>query len=263
MKPEKAVRLKFIYQICKLDKENYFIAKQKIMKTKQKIFLVEDDHNFGAVLKSYLEINDYRVSWVLDGKDAFAEFKKDDFDICILDVMLPNVDGFMIASEIKKYDKNVPLVFLTAKTLKEDILKGYGLGADDYITKPFDSEVLLCKISAILNRKISGKKDNKIPEIFAIGKYNFNWKLRQIHLNDKIQKLSPKESELLKLLCVNKNEILQRQIALKKIWKDDNYFTTRSMDVYITKLRKYLNEDQLIEIVNIHGSGYRLIVKEK
>ncbi|MCD4774336.1 MAG: response regulator transcription factor [Bacteroidales bacterium] len=233
------------------------------MKPKQKIFLVEDDHNFGAVLKSYLEINDYHVKWVLDGKDAFAEFNKDEFDICILDVMLPNVDGFMIASEIKKYDNNVPLIFLTAKTLKEDILKGYGLGADDYITKPFDSEVLLCKISAILNRKISGDNDKEIPDIFEIGKYRFNWKLRQIQLNDNIQKLSPKESELLKLLCINKNEVLPRRIALKNIWRDDNYFTTRSMDVYITKLRKYLKEDTLIEIANIHSSGYRLIIREK
>ena len=233
------------------------------MKPKQRIFLVEDDNNFGAVLKSYLEMNDYFVKWVLDGKDAFINFKKDDFDICILDVMLPNVDGFMIASEIKKYDYKTPIIFLTAKTLKEDILKGYGLGADDYITKPFDSEVLLCKIQAVLNRRISSKNNIEIPEIFEIGKYRFNWKLRQVQFEDEIKKLSPKESELLKLLCINKNEVLERCEALKKIWKDDNYFTTRSMDVYITKLRKYLKKDCSVEIVNIHGSGYRLIVKEK
>jgi two-component system, OmpR family, response regulator len=226
------------------------------MKTNYHIFLVEDDLSFGAVLKSYLEINDYTVTWFDDGKYAVERFRTGKYHICILDVMLPNVDGFTIGKEIRLMDKNVPMIFLTAKALKEDILKGYNLGADDYITKPFDTEVLLCKISAIIKRQSTSPVTNE--SIFNIGTFRFDSKLRQIQRGDEIQKLSPKESDLLKLLCQNQNELLPRETALRKIWGDDGYFTARSMDVFVTKLRKFLSGDPNIEIKNIHGSGFSL-----
>lgn len=231
------------------------------MTEKQNIFLVEDDLSFGAVLKSYLEIYDYKVTWVDDGKYAIEKFRKGNFKICILDVMLPNVDGFTIGTEIRKIDKEIPMVFLTAKTLKEDILRGYNLGADDYITKPFDTEVLLCKIQAIIKRQSTQPVYEEVS--FNIGSYVFDSKLRTISREDKKQKLSPKESDLLKLLCQNKNELLPRDRALRKIWGEDGYFTARSMDVFITKLRKYLKDDPYIEIKNIHGSGFLLEVKDQ
>lgn len=227
---------------------------------KHHIFLVEDDLSFGAVLKSYLEINDYEVTWVDDGKYAVEKFKNGNYHICILDVMLPNVDGFTIGAEIRKINKDIPMVFLTAKVLKEDILKGYNVGADDYITKPFDTEVLLCKIQAIIKRQSTEVAQEEIN--FTIGSYQFDSKLRSISRLGEKQKLSPKESDLLKLLCQNKNELLSRESALRKIWGEDGYFTARSMDVFITKLRKYLKEDPNIEIKNIHGSGFLLEVKE-
>jgi len=214
------------------------------------------------VLKAYLEMNDYVVDWVKDGKFAIKHFSENKYDICILDVMLPNIDGFAIAEYIRKLNTGVSLIFLTAKTLKQDVLKGYGLGADDYITKPFDSEVLLCKINAILSRKIKVKEVKKEQEIYSIGKYKYNYYLRTIYLNTKEQKLSPKEADLLRLLCQKMNDILPRELALRSIWGDDNYFTTRSMDVYITKLRKYLKEDPSVEIINIHGNGFRLVVPD-
>lgn len=222
-----------------------------------KIFLVEDDLSFGAVLKSYLEINDFEVTWVNDGKHALSTFRSEKFDICILDVMLPNVDGFTIGREIRDINTQIPILFLTAKTLKEDILTGYGIGADDYITKPFDTDVLIAKLNAIIQRKVISSSPQ--VEMFSIGQYSFNYQHRTISKDDKKQKLSPKEAELLKLLCTHKNDLLPREKALKQIWGDDDYFTTRSMDVFITKLRKYLREDQSIEIRNIHGSGFMLI----
>lgn len=220
---------------------------------------MEDDLSFGAVLKSYLEINDYEVTWVDDGKFAIERFSNGSYQICILDVMLPNVDGFTIGSGIRKLNKEIPLVFLTAKTLKEDILKGYNLGADDYITKPFDTEVLLAKIQAIIKRQSVQPVEN--VTVFTIGSYEFDSKLRSISRDGEKQKLSPKEADLLKLLCENKNELLSRDTALNKIWGEDGYFTARSMDVFITKLRKYLKDDSSIEIKNIHGSGFLLEVK--
>jgi DNA-binding response OmpR family regulator len=226
---------------------------------KHHIFLVEDDLSFGSVLKSYLEINDYTVTWVDDGKLALDKFRNGKYHICILDVMLPNIDGFTIGREIRSIDKEIPMVFLTAKTLKEDILKGYNAGADDYITKPFDTEVLLCKIQAVIKRQTINPAN--ADTLFTIGRYRFDSKLRQISIDGETVKLSPKESDLLKLLCQNQNELLPRETALRKIWGDDGYFTARSMDVFITKLRKYLASDPAIEIKNIHGSGFLLEVK--
>ena len=225
-----------------------------------RIFLVEDDLSFGSVLKSYLEINDYAVDWIDDGKYAVEHFRKGIFDICILDIMLPHVDGFTIASEIRKINTVVPIVFLTAKKLKDDVLKGYGVGGDDYVTKPFDTEILLAKIRAILSRRDfqTGARD-----IFEIGKFVFNSKLRTLTYNDDEKKLSPKEAQLLELLAVNPNAFISREMALKKIWGSDDYFTARSMDVYITKLRKFLSDDPRLNIKNIHGAGFQLIISEE
>lgn len=229
------------------------------MSDKPHIFLVEDDLSFGAVLKSYLEINDFRVTWVDDGKYAVQRFREGQFGLCILDVMLPNVDGFTIAGEIRKTDEKVPLIFLTAKALKEDILKGYNVGADDYVTKPFDTEVLMCKVRAIFKRQENGIAREET--FFKVGNYTFDYRLRQVMLGTESQKLSPKEADLLKLLCQHKNELLPRELALNKIWGDDGYFTARSMDVFVTKLRKCLAGDPSIEIKNIHGSGFLLEIK--
>jgi len=229
------------------------------MNTKPRIFFVEDDLSFGAVLKSYLEINDFEVDWVDDGKDALDRFSNANFDICILDVMLPSVDGFTIGSEIRKINSGIPILFLTAKNLRDDVLKGYLIGAEDYITKPFDTEVLIFKLKAILKRQ-SGHQD-KDTNFYQIGTYLFDFKLRTIEHDKFKQKLSPKEAELLKMLCDNQNELLPRETALKKIWGDDGYFTARSMDVYLTKLRKLLSEDPFVEIRNIHGSGFMLEIK--
>ena len=227
----------------------------------KKILIVEDDYNFGSILKDYLSLNSYKVVLATNGKDGYNKCFSDDFDLCILDVMMPYKDGFTLAKEIREKKEDLPIVFLTAKTLKEDVLRGFKIGADDYLTKPFDSEVLLAKIKAILKRR----NLIKVPEIeeflFEIGKYNFNSKLRLLSYqsNDSI-KLSPKESQLLRLLILYKNDLLPRSIALSKIWRDESYFTSRSMDVYIAKLRKILEGDKDIEILNVHGEGFRLIV---
>ncbi|MFI5220023.1 MAG: response regulator transcription factor [Bacteroidia bacterium] len=227
---------------------------------KPKILLAEDDANFGAVLRDYLCINDYDVKLCKDGSEALGAFLNNSFDLCILDVMMPVKDGFMLAREIREKNKTMPIVFLTAKTLKNDMLEGFKIGADDYITKPFDSEILLYKIKAVLNRNKEIPQEN-LPNDFKIGKYDFNYKLRTVSDGKQKHNLSPKEGELLFMLCLKMNDLLKRQDALKKIWGDDNYFTGRSMDVFIAKLRKYLSGDPNVELLNIHGSGFRLIVK--
>ncbi|MFM9028853.1 MAG: response regulator transcription factor [Bacteroidota bacterium] len=222
------------------------------------ILLAEDDTNFGAVLKNYLELNDYEVTLARDGYDGYEKYSNGKFDICILDVMMPRKDGFTLAKEIREKDPVLPIIFLTAKSMKEDMLSGFQAGADDYITKPFDSEVLLYKLKAILKRSTERGIDPNKKE-FQIGKYTFNYEHRTISSGDEPQKMSPKEADLLRLLCVYKNELLSRQKALKEIWGDDNYFNARSMDVFITKLRKYLKDDPKLDIINIHGKGFRLI----
>lgn len=232
---------------------------------KNRILLVEDDPNFGTVLKDYLSLNDYNVSLAKDGIEGLIMFKNGDFDICILDVMMPRKDGFSLAKDIRSSNKEIPIIFLTARTMKEDVLKGYQAGADDYLTKPFDSEVLLYKIKAIMQRKEVEKSAIDIDAEqfeFTIGKFHFNSKLRFLNIeNQESIKLSPKENKLLKLLILYKNDLMPRELALSKIWRDENYFTSRSMDVYIAKLRKYLKDDPNVEILNIHGEGFRLIEK--
>jgi DNA-binding response OmpR family regulator len=229
--------------------------------SKPKILLCEDDTNLGMVLKNYLELNDFDVILERDGRLGLAAFQREKFDICLLDVMMPNMDGFTLAEEIRDINPDVPLFFLSAKTMKDDIIQGYKLGADDYITKPFDSEVLLLKIRAILKRNEEMHKEEANAE-YDLGSYHFNPRLRELSANGKVQTLSPKENELLKMLCEYKNDLLPREAALKKIWGSDTYFNGRSMDVYIAKLRKYLKEDSKLEIVNIHGNGFRLVVSE-
>ena len=228
----------------------------------KKILLVEDDPNFGTVLKDYLALNDYNVTHAKDGIEGLIMFKNNDYDLCILDVMMPRKDGFSLAQDIRSKNKEIPIIFLTAKTLKEDVLKGYQVGADDYLNKPFDSEVLLFKIKAILQRKESDTSAENEQFEFNIGGFFFNSKLRHLSVGeDEPQKLSPKESKLLRMLALHKNDLMPRELALTKIWRDDNYFTSRSMDVYIAKLRKYLKNDDSVEILNIHGEGFRLVDK--
>jgi two-component system, OmpR family, response regulator len=231
------------------------------MDVKPKVLLCEDDPNLGNVLKNYLELNDYDVTLERDGRLGLAAFQREKFEICLLDIMMPHMDGFQLAEEIRDIDPDVPLFFLSAKTMKDDIINGYKLGADDYITKPFDSEVLMMKIKAILKRNEEQNRENENAE-YTLGKYHFNPKLRELTLADVKQTLSPKENDLLKMLCEYKNDLLPRDQALKKIWGSDTYFNGRSMDVYIAKLRKYLKEDSTIEIVNIHGNGFRLVCAE-
>jgi DNA-binding response OmpR family regulator len=228
----------------------------------KRILLVEDDPNFGTVLKDYLSLNDYDVTLAKDGLEGLIMYKNNEYDICILDVMMPRKDGFSLAKDIRSTNTDIPIVFLTAKTMKEDVLKGYQVGADDYLNKPFDSEVLLYKINAILQRKKDDSNSNDDIIEFNIGKFHLNTNLRHLTFSDgEYQKLSPKECKLLRLLALHINDLMPRELALTKIWRDDNYFTSRSMDVYIAKLRKYLKLDPNVEIINIHGEGFRLIEK--
>ena len=227
------------------------------------ILLAEDDQNFGIVLKDYLEMNNYDVTLAKNGMEGIEKFKRGNFDMCILDVMMPYKDGFTLAKEIKERNNDVPIIFLTAKTMKEDVLRGYKVGADDYLNKPFDSEVLLYKIKAILQRQVKEKDAESDQFEFKVGKFHFNSKLRFLNIEGQDQiKLSPKENALLRLLVLHINDLMPRELALTKIWRDDNYFTSRSMDVYIAKLRKYLKGDEKVEIINIHGEGFRLVINE-
>jgi DNA-binding response OmpR family regulator len=228
------------------------------------ILLVEDDLNFGAVLNDFLNLHSYNVVLAKNGIEGFEKFKKHQFGLCILDVMLPFKDGFTLAKEIREIDKDVPLFFLTAKTLKDDVLRGYKIGADDFLTKPFDSDILLLKIKSIFKRKKLNSKVENLKFEFQFAGFNFNSKLRtlQFESEEPIVKLSPKENQLLKMLLNHLNDLMPRELALVKIWNDDNYFTSRRMDVYIAKIRKYLSKDQRVEIENIHGEGFRMIVKK-
>ncbi len=229
---------------------------------KVKILLVEDDPNFGSILKSYLELNDFQVVLKPDGRQGLSAFMSEPFNICILDVMMPEMDGFTLAKEIRKMNSDIPFIFLTAKSLKEDILEGFRTGADDYVTKPFDSEVLLFKLHAILKRRSNSHEAPEAQNEMAVGRFHFNYTLRTLSLDNIRHQLSPKEASLLKLLITSKDGILLRKEALEKIWGADNYFNGRSMDVFIARLRKYLRDDPAIEIANIHGNGFRLIINQ-
>jgi two-component system, OmpR family, response regulator len=230
----------------------------------EKILLVEDDRNFGDVLKSYLEMNDYDVTLATDGEQGLTAFKNGEYNLCIFDVMMPKKDGFTLAKEVRERDKTTPIIFLTARNLKEDVLEGFRIGADDYISKPFNSEELLYRVMAILKRAKKEEAPENDAKEFLIGQYHFNYPLRILTYqpDGSNDKLSPKEAHLLRMFCIKKNDVLERSEALSKIWGEDNYFTARSMDVFVTKLRKYLSKDNTIEIMNIHGNGFRLVIKE-
>lgn len=224
---------------------------------KTRILLAEDDENLGSLLREYLQIKNYEVDWVPDGNKAIGKFGRNHYDICILDVMMPLMDGFTLASEIRILSPEMPVIFLTAKSMKEDVLEGFKHGADDYITKPFSMEELVFRIEAIL-RRIKGFLV-ETDSVYHIGTFSFHPHKQLLESAGKSYSLTTKESELLKLLCNNANRILERNFALKAIWTDDNYFNARSMDVYITKLRKYLKDDPSVQIINVHGRGFKLI----
>jgi len=230
---------------------------------KPKILIAEDEPNFGAVLKSYLALADYSVDWCKNGKEAYSKVKSHIYDLCILDIMMPEMDGFSLAKEIKYSSPNTPFIFLSAKSLKEDVIKGFKTGADDYLVKPFDSDILLEKIKAILRRKNNSSPPNLIERKLTIGKYFFHSESRLLKKENFSKQLSPKEAELLILLLRYKNKVMPREIALKEIWGEHNYFTARSMDVFIAKLRQYLRNDPDIKLINIHGKGFKLCVSQK
>ncbi|MBS1647668.1 MAG: response regulator transcription factor [Bacteroidetes bacterium] len=227
---------------------------------KIKILLAEDDPNLGLLLEEYLQAKGYLVTLAVNGKEGFDMFCRENYDLCLLDVMMPLKDGFTLAKEIRVSNKQVPIVFLTAKSLKEDTIEGFNAGADDYITKPFSMEELLARIQAILRRSLKTLIMENSQTEFTFGKYSFNTEAQTLSDDKEVIKLTTKEAQLLRLLAINTNEILDRSFTLKTIWHDDNYFNSRSMDVYITKLRKYLKNDPRVEIANIHGKGFRLTI---
>ncbi|MFT5780108.1 MAG: two-component system OmpR family response regulator [Crocinitomicaceae bacterium] len=230
------------------------------MKKETTILLAEDDINLGQLLQSFLKSKGFAVALAQNGKIALEKFHEGSYDFCIFDVMMPEMDGFSLAKEIREIDKKTPILFLTAKSMKEDKLEGFSLGADDYLTKPFAMEELVARINAILRRiEVPAAQEDGIR---FIGKIKYEPELRLLHLDDAVKKLTTKENQLLSLLVKNQNDILDRHAALRAIWGDDNYFNGRSMDVYIAKLRKALKDDEAIEIMNIHGKGFKLIVKE-
>jgi len=230
------------------------------MKEKVKVLLVEDDTNLGTILREFLSIKNFDVTQAYNGEEGFEKFKRGKFDICLIDVMMPKMDGFTLAKKIGTIDKQTPFLFLTAKSMLDDKIEGFKSGADDYVTKPFSMEELILRINAILKRTKSSAEELERTE-FKIGGYNFNYNKRLLSFNFKDQKLTPKECELLRLLCLNENKVLERTEALTRIWREDTYFNSRSMDVYITKLRNYLKQDRSIEIINVHGTGYKLLTK--
>lgn len=230
------------------------------MKKKTKVLLCEDDPNLGILLREYLIAKNFDCDLAVDGQEGAKLFKRAPYDFIILDVMMPIKDGFTLASEIRHEDKHVPILFLTAKSMKEDALEGFAVGGDDYMTKPFSMEELLARMNAILRRSsaLPDSSDQAIEHL--IGRYKFDYNKQRLMLDQNEIKLTTKENELLYLLCQNKNGVMERSYALKNIWGDDNYFNGRSMDVYIAKLRKHLQEDKSVEILNIHGKGFKLLV---
>jgi DNA-binding response OmpR family regulator len=229
------------------------------MEQKTKLLLAEDDENLGLLLREYLVAKGFDAQLYPDGEAAYKGFMKEHYDICILDIMMPKKDGFTLAKDIRIVDPDIPIIFLTAKNLKEDVLEGFKMGADDYITKPFSMEELILRIEAILRRTTQESSSNS-QQVFTIGRYTFDTRKQTLIEGENTVKLTTKESELLKLLCQNANKVLERNYALKSIWIDDNYFNARSMDVYITKLRKHLKDEPSVEIINVHGKGYKLII---
>ena len=226
-----------------------------------KILLLEDDPNLGLIIREHLQLNGYKVTLAVNGEDGMAAFHKEEYDLCLVDVMMPKMDGFSFARKVRQKDTDIPLIFLTAKSLREDKIEGFQIGCDDYITKPFSVEELILRIQAVLKRTVgAGQKQSQTS--FDIGKFSFDSKRQILKGKDNQYNLTSKESELLRLLCLNQDRVLERSAALKKIWGSESYFDGRSMDVFISKLRKYLKDDSRIEIINIHGKGFKLIIGE-
>lgn len=224
-----------------------------------RILLAEDDSNLGTLLRDYLNVKSYETILMSDGDQAWDKFNSETFDLCLLDIMMPKTDGITLARKIREINDQVPIIFLTAKNMEKDVIEGFTAGADDYITKPFSMEELLYRIEAILRRTRGAVMENK--DVYEIGKFTFYPLTQILEIEGESNNLTTKESELLRLLCTHRNEVLERNFALKSIWIDDNYFNARSMDVYITKLRKYLKRDSSVSILNVHGKGYKLITK--
>lgn len=227
-----------------------------------KVLLTEDDPNLGMLLKEYLNAKGYETTLAENGKIGYETFMQGGFDICILDVMMPIKDGFTLAEEIRQTDKQVPIIFLTAKSMKDDKLKGFKSGADDYITKPFSMDELLMRMQAILRRTVPSSSKNKKRDNIKVGNFIFDYDGQQLKLNGDSQRLTTKEANLLLMFCENRYDVLDRNYALNKVWGDDNYYNSRSMDVYIAKLRKYLAKDPEVELVNVHGKGFKLLAKD-
>lgn len=226
---------------------------------KHHVLLLEDDANLGLILKEHLLLNGFEVTLCTDGVEGLTQFEPGRFDLCLVDIMMPRKDGFTFAEEVRSVDKTTPLIFLTAKSMTEDKIKGFKIGCDDYLTKPFSVEELLLRIQAVLKRS-GGEVDDAIPDVFELGTYRFDYQRQQLSRDGSETRLTSKESDLLRLLCLNKNRILERETALRHIWNDESYFAGRSMDVFISKLRKLLKDDPKIEIVGVHGKGFRLVV---
>ena len=226
-----------------------------------KILLAEDDRNLGGLLKEYLIAKKYDAELFENGELALEAYKKNSYELCIFDVMMPKMDGFALAKEIRKTDEQIPIIFLTAKSLKDDLIEGFESGADDYLTKPFSMDELMLRIKAIM-RRVGDSSSKSTQTQFEIGNYKFDAQYQKLTIAGVENKLTTKESELLRLLCINQNSLLDRNDALNEVWADDNYFNARSMDVYITKLRKHLKADERIQIINIHGKGFKLLIEE-
>ena len=229
------------------------------MDTMIKILLAEDDVNLGKVLTTYLEAKGYTVKHANNGEMAYDMFCTNDFDICLVDVMMPLKDGFTLAKEIRKMDKKIPIIFLTAKNFQEDMIEGLSIGGDDYITKPFSMEVLLARLQALLRRTTQGDDKTELVT-FQLGHTTFDINRQTLTANGKETRLTTREAELLTMLIHKKNDVLEREYALKRIWGDDSYYNARSMDVYITKLRKFFKDDPTVQIINVHGIGFKLVI---
>lgn len=226
-------------------------------KERKSILLVEDDMNLGFVIQDALKREGYQVHLCRDGKEGLKYYNTNSYDLCIFDVMLPEKDGFSLAADVRKTDEQIPIIFLTAKSMTEDKIKGFKAGGDDYITKPFSNEELLLRIAAIL-RRTSNDGQREAKDVFEIGKFSFDRRTYLLTSGDEERKLTKKEAEVLRLLCMHKDQVLPRDLVLNMVWGDDTYFLGRSLDVFISKLRKYLKEDESVQIINVHGVGFRL-----
>lgn len=228
-----------------------------------RILLVEDDGNLGLLLQESLGLHGFDVTLCRDGEEALRAFLNQVFDLCLIDVMLPKKDGFALGRDIRKLRSGVPFIFLTAKSLQEDRIEGFRIGGDDYVTKPFNLEELVLRVRAVLRRAARGEHEAREGRKFSLGAYVFDYEMQTLRIKKRTRKLTTKEAELLRLLCLHANGVLERRLALLSVWGGDSIFNARSMDVFISRLRKYLGGDETVEIVNVHGRGYKLVVRDE